>query len=50
MVIERDIKGKQSVCYGCNAILRGNVSMLVCAECLDEECDKFTELVETSEE
>lgn len=46
MVIERDTKGKQSVCYGCDAVLH-NPSMLVCSDCLDDECDKFAELVET---
>lgn len=36
---------KLSYCYGCGFELR-DVSLLVCAECLDIECDQFEQLVE----
>lgn len=38
---------KPSFCYGCGQVLR-SYSLLVCAECLSNECDKFASLVEAS--
>lgn len=35
---------KPSFCYGCGQELR-SYSLLVCSECLSNECDKFVNLV-----
>lgn len=37
---------KPSFCYGCGQVLR-NYSLLVCSECLNNECDKFASLAQT---
>jgi hypothetical protein len=36
---------KHSTCYACGQILY-SYSMLVCPECLDDECEKFANLVD----
>lgn len=37
---------KPSTCYGCGQELK-TYSMLVCAECLNEECAKFAKFAES---
>ena len=36
-------EGKPSLCYACGTPLR-SLSLLVCADCLGEECEKFATL------
>lgn len=38
---------KHSTCYACGQILH-SYSMLVCAECLDNECEKFASLASSA--
>lgn len=40
-----EVLNKPSFCYGCGQVLR-NYSLLVCSECLSDECDKFASLVQ----
>lgn len=42
-----NLEGTPSVCYGCGAVLR-NLSMLICAECLHQECDEFVKAASSS--
>lgn len=45
-VNELNEANKPSFCYGCSQVLH-NYSMLICAECLDNECEKFANLALT---
>lgn len=45
-VNELNEANKPSFCYGCGQVLH-NYSMLICAECLDNECEKFASLALT---
>lgn len=40
-----EMPDKPSFCYGCGQVLR-SYSLLVCSECLSNECEKFANLVE----
>lgn len=40
-----EVSNKPSFCYGCGQVLR-NYSLLVCSECLNNECDKFASLAQ----
>ncbi len=45
----KDYQNKQSHCLGCGDVLR-RFSLLVCAECLGDECRKFLELTQEMKE
>lgn len=40
------VTSKPSYCMGCGDILH-HYSLLICAECLDDTCNKFLKLAET---
>ncbi|HLG26491.1 MAG TPA: hypothetical protein VI423_01765 [Paenisporosarcina sp.] len=46
MSIELELKEeeKPSTCYGCGQVLK-TFNMLICAECLNGECEQFVKLV-----
>lgn len=44
MIDIQEVEDKPSVCYGCGQKLKKH-SLLICAECLDDECDEFESLV-----
>lgn len=44
-VNDLELTSKPSICYGCGQVLY-NYSLLVCSECLDNECEKFANLAD----
>lgn len=45
----RQLQGKIATCYGCGEELK-NTTILVCAECLENECTEFEKLAQEEEE
>lgn len=41
----QDVDEKEAHCFACGNELR-NYSILICAECLDEECGEFMKLAQ----
>ena len=42
----QEIEEKSTLCLACGSELR-SFSILICAECLDDECGEFMKLAET---
>lgn len=43
-----EIEDKGTYCFACGNELR-SFSILICAECLDDECGEFMKMAETAE-
>ena len=43
------LESRRSICYGCGGPIH-NYSMLICLECLDDECQEFENLTSSNEE